>query len=1250
MSCLDCNDCNQSPIYPVNTALPGPPGASAFVYIAFATLVNNIGTAGSAPPAGGGFVNGQPAANSAFIAILSTNTPFVPGPPPQSAFNGLWVPLQGVTVSGINVEDDGVAVGGGPFNTLNFAGAGLTGVTVTNAGASEATVQIVTAGLIKTSYADLSALRTGGLLVPGASYWIVDAGDAEGPGSIPAYKGECSAAYYNNMTPGTIATYPHNSGIIVRATSVNSFDKTAIYLARVAALAGQSTVFKKGATYNIGDRVVSYNQIFEALTPSFTANLEPADDPVNWDYKFKDDDGIAPAILYITEPQFCIYEFVSPVNYGVIRARWDNKGNILKNTNGSPTSNEFMKKVFRWGMATVYNNVISFFDDSTRRLAADPKRSPSFNNHKVNYNNIWNFYSNNIDNELLVNTSNFSDPKNYGTRFIDVYLQGAQGEFTGNTLNNATIANLITNVGSTTQLRFSRNTITDSVIYNVNIPEFRNNQLTNGTVIGDVFYFTLENTGLGSGYSNLFESTFDTVLTNVLENNAGAKGWFQTSAGAGTGVTPLVSTSIFNFGTATTNAQVGDLVYVVSYTGDATLVGRYFTIVNILSSTAFEVDGLLPSSSGTMAGRFHIPSIKTSFGLFENNILDNTVIRCINKNLGSSATFKGNKIYRSFFENYPPRPADVPNVVINDWAYSSTNAEIGNTFTGFSYNNIEESVFIGNKISGAFYSNTIKNTIFYKNNDATVATGGFQGTMYANDISGDKGSQLNPYFVQVASFSGVRFTLNRFESTSQFITNTLRSDTMFSGVNLKLGSRIRNSKFLGNSVPGFNTGWFNVTVETDVETFGNVFEGRGARFSDLVITKKAVTSGYQSREVMFINNINDITVRDLAISGAGKGSVYNELKPQLFGANFNGVVNISNVVEAPGTPNTITYGAVTYTLSKFTMNITMHIPHLMNYSFIGRPVNYTISGFNTGFWTVISPATAGAGFPNGRIINSIPPTTSSNFCRGTATITGIVDDYTFTCEISQGLPGPFGNGYFLSSLDNSTDGGSPSTTHPLGTPGIPTALGAYDVANDPHGNIFFTYWFNQYYPGNPPWASSSTLSTFGPGVFEASTRILMRANPATYTIPVSPLGNRKFYLGRNYNAGGNPTPWLYDGTTKTITLPHFIDSMSSTVILGASEPAGPGPTTYQVDFIENMPDNLPVRFIAMPGIAVQFNLADVNTLPIAANRIIEVNGQTTLTISSYFIDSTTGVFNVFDELILIRRGNIIKVDDRVIHS
>jgi hypothetical protein len=159
----DCND-----TIALGSGDDGANGVSCYIYIAFADDV----TSGT-PDVVTGFSLDVPTATSEWIAFLKSTTPIAS--PVEADFEDLWTKYKGADGSGsagINVKVNNTTVTGGPFTTLDFLGAGLSGITGANAGSSEVDITIVTAGLITLSRAQALTLVATRGLVSGATYLI----------------------------------------------------------------------------------------------------------------------------------------------------------------------------------------------------------------------------------------------------------------------------------------------------------------------------------------------------------------------------------------------------------------------------------------------------------------------------------------------------------------------------------------------------------------------------------------------------------------------------------------------------------------------------------------------------------------------------------------------------------------------------------------------------------------------------------------------------------------------------------------------------------------------------------------------------------------------------------------------------------------------------------------------------------------------------------------------------------------------
>jgi hypothetical protein len=83
---------------------------------------------------------------------------------------------------------------------------------------------------------------------------------------------------------------------------------------------------------------------------------------------------------------------------------------------------------------------------------------------------------------------------------------------------------------------------------------------------------------------------------------------------------------------------------------------------------------------------------------------------------------------------------------------------------------------------------------------------------------------------------------------------------------------------------------------------------------------------------------------------------------------------------------------------------------------------------------------------------------------------------------------------------------------------------------------------------------------------------------------------------------------------------------------------------FQVDTITNLAEGIPFRFVTTPGCDVQFNLVAVGSA--TANTIIKDGAATSYTIKAYY----TGTNFIYDEIVLMKQNNTIKIISKVIHQ
>jgi hypothetical protein len=1220
------NCCGDSAVQSINTFIPGPAGSSYYVYVAYATTVSNVGQGNSS--AQSGFQLTQPTSTSAYFAILTSPTIVNNGSPTAVNFQGLWAPFGGVTVSGINLEQAQVLVANGPFNTVNFQGTGLSGVTVVNDALNQATVEITTAAFIKTYYSQIKTLATNGQLKPGSSYWIVDVGDGEGAGTNNAYKAECEANYYDFATPN-FTNYAHNAGIVVRALTPNKLAAHAIYLARVPNPINTS-FFQAGKSYAVDTRIVSYNQVFQ-FTAGGVLNTEPADTPATCTYVPRQNNN-----YYVLDPQLCIYELESGTSpYGIVRARWDSKGNYVRNLNPSSTGtngNEFMKNVFRWGTTGIVSNTINFWDDSNRRPANDSKRSPAFQDQLINYCNIANFRSNKIDLDLGAS----DESTKTGTRFFNIYID-SKSDIHGNTFNNATITNI--NDLTLPATNIQNNVIENSIVANTNINSFLNNSITDNSVIGDLYF-------INSTLNLLPNATFTSIPTSGILNNLGSKTW-AANGNSTTTITVAGSNVTINFGGTVANAAVGDIVHILSAPAGSNLAIGYYTITaasvsSPYTSITFVASGVT-TTTGAVSVNFYAPAISTSFATFSNNLLSNTIVRGLNKQIGTGCIFSGNTITNSILENYAAHTPTITGVFDANSFYSDPGEEFGKTngTIGFSNNNIKYSLFLNNKIvntsGAAFYNNIIEGATFKNNNNIAAPNIGLEGAFYSNSIISSKGQYpLDGFTNYRSAVSPIQFTNNSFYNGSFFRFNSIENQTIITGVSLNTGSNVADCKFLGQeyqtftgelTAASYTPGLFQTVLQANVQFRSVTFEGRSPALGAITLANvdeaKQITGAGGGNESTVIGStyFENFNLKDVRL--LPKAAPYNVLKPFLFQGNPN---PIRNITYAEGSAVNSVVGGITFKTTTYTLTITTHLPHLINQAFVGSTVALSVGSFTSNF--VRTDAIAIAQY------QTFSTSGSSGGFLTRGTVTNIIDEYTFVATITGQI---YLGALLLHSSNNVLD------IDGTAAPG-PGLVGTYNDANDPSGNVRFPFvWYSNYGKVKQTFVTTNNFAVIEPNSFDAVARISMAPTIPVPNIPGQASNTNRLYAAWKNYATSTGTVRLYDSSVDggTLTLPHYIDSISSTIVLGTHQTAA----TYQVSRIVDMPNLLPVRFVAGPGCTVQFNLTPAAS--ITANSIIKDSAAASYTITSRVVATDK---LIYDELILMRDGDFIKVISKIINQ
>jgi hypothetical protein len=1299
------SNCNSSNIIDIPQAFNGSDGTSAYVYIAYATTV----TAGN-PDTVTGFSNDVPTGASEWIGIITTNTPITT--PVATDFDNHWFNFKGAPgLPGVNLENFNVAVAGGPFTTLNFLAAGLTGVTVTNSGGGEAAINIVTAALNKMYRADFLVAMANSTLIPGASYWIVDAGDGE---NLNANNYEMPAGYYN-LTGAALQNFNHKAGIIVRAAENNIIDVSAIYLARVPNRTSVPTLFTPGTSYTSGAFVENFNSIFTLTGATGTYTTDPSNDPANWLFITRDN-----SVRYNSEIHTCLYDVVT----NTVISRADNKGNYLKNIflNGS---NEIMKKCFRWGTSDVVGNRIHFYDDTTQNTNT---RIPLFNNALVNYSTIKVLKYNEVDTNLSM--SSITGSLQYGSRIINNNLQ--QSTFNSNKLSNAIISNI--DDRSVGAMKFEVNTIHDSVLNNVNFGNFYNNTITDNTVLGDLYY------------APNFITPPDVNTTNFTKeailNNLGSKRW-SVVTNSGTSTINSTGSLITLNGTVTTTSLAGSIGEIVFFnaSGTAETINKYHIVTTAPTSNSFNISTTLTLSyTGDLSLIFYHPSVKTSFTDMSNNIIKYSVIRGLNKGT-RGGTFQKNTLTTVFFENYSQHinPANGPFA----FYLSIPGAEIGT----FINNEIRDTLLTNNNISGNFSSNDIKGSNIFNNgnNTATSPNLGFRGSFYDNKLNGIYKSTTGGANTGTSS-SLVTITNSGLELVSGVISTVKdniieygnRIDScIFAAGSITQNCILRGTPIKANQIGPYYPGWIDVRVgvytvpRKDAVVSGIVTEGRGGGLRDFTFKnsepREAPTFAGDTSAAINQN----LVIRDLSIVGSGGVSQLGDsFNPTLYYRPINNIraftytENAAIPVTLPS-PADGTYGQTTYQTTTYTLTVTTQSPHLLNLSQSSTVLLNIADTTNINFNFVSAIA-----FAPGRTLGYYSTVTDYN---GTVTqgyfvctINSITNDYTFVCTTAN-TNTPYGS-YLLHSSNAVTD----QIVYVAGVP-TPLAVGAGALdggagivgtfADTGVAVVTYPYTFNtvarnlDFYG-----AEYGAFNVVTPNYSEAFTRVALQVNPSPAVTPTST--SRNIYVYADYSTSANI---LYNNSTRALTLPRYFEKMGCTVMFGTHDSTGlsnaagtitgmtwtrtagsttinvttirphgftatvtslnvtnssdlttiptasyvvqttPTPTTFtitgvntgatngtfrqinvrvpfQVDTITNLAEGIPFKFVTTPGCDVQFNLVAVGSA--TANTIMKDGAATSYTIKAYY----TGTNFIYDEIVLMKQNNTIKIISKVIHQ
>lgn len=1158
------SNCNSSSIIDLNGGRQGNDGASSYTCIAFANSV----TLGS-PDTVVGF-GLTPTVNTQWIAIRTSSTAF--NCSAVGSFQGYWVNIKGATGSASLAvyENGGLEVSA--VTELDFVGSEGVGVDVTSPSANRAKIEITTAGLFKILQANFIIKQNANTLKPGAYYWICDTIDSDGL-----------------INAGTISTAI--SGVIVRAVTGNTYDsQNCILLSRVPdrTQIASNMPFNEYITYSNADYTEAYNEVY--LNISGASGLyyvtNPAQDTTNWQYVLKS------TSYYVTEINGCSYDVLN----NIITKRWDNKGNVITNTAPvNATGNQIILQCFRWGHynfgpsvglpsgdniagnnITIYQNFTGY--SSGRKPAFTSTCKLDLSTFSYFLNNIIDSTSNVFLSTYQANSTQIVNCKFLNGSSIDLVdtniLSGVSATIAQSTLKNTTFdATSVSRVWLTTD----KSNIFNNCRFTKVIANFENCQYTNSKFL-DITAGSYDR-DIGNNVQNIntnITNSFDNILKDTI----------------------LTNCNITNFTYNTTqNLILGD------YAGGLTMSASLTATAPPLSYT---VDTNLDVYSGANFGFTTFTALTYAAGQ-----------ATITTVLSTTGIVAGDTIYLSGVAGVGPTVASAALINNKYWTIDTVGANsitftcptlVAGTYTGSVnvYFVIEKTSFTtvtNNKITDSIIRGINKNT-----KAGTISNNTFKEVVWQNY---SRTIGLNSNFLAITTSTlGID---GAYAATNTYGAGTEASGTIRGNQFTKTG--IYNSK-LSNSI--INNFCQEVNFYYTLFTAGTVEENI---FEEMDINNVYMTagSGYLYRNKFSrLNNISNCgfacTVRDNKFNAystmfhpaTGNTSALNSVS---FKANsnefsyniFEGFSNVGNFVyDIPSTDinqafnNNIfkdcsLYGAgLIYNFDRFNHREN----RVTNLTFAFVSTTAIVNGvapnpLNTGTWdltiTTRSPhlykindviiysistaSTTSLAFQIGAI-NTIPAIISTTNISGLGTIQSITDQFTFRVSVRA-----LSNGYYLMNNTNN---------------GITGVWGSPTGANN--SSAVFSSW------------NTRTSYYENPADYESSHRLITRNedNDLTHRIDLSLTGASpaKFYY-----ADGVSGTVVYNSATKTLTLPVFVRNMAGTIILGGSTSG----TNYDVQYINNLETNFPVRFIAAPGNTITFTTVDrtgARPSPAAQNEIL----------------------------------------------
>jgi len=1156
------SNCNSSSIVNLNGGNSGADGTSAYIYIAFADNV----VAGN-PDVVTTFSPNQPQSTSEWFAVRTSSTPL--NGSTASTFDNYWVKIKGATGSSSLAvyENGGLEVSA--VTQLDFVGTEGVGVDVTSPSANRARVEITTAALFKILQATFLSKLGANTLKPGAYYWICDTIDSDGL-----------------INAGNISTAI--SGVIVRAVTGNTYDsQNCILISRVPDRSQivSNLPFNESTTYSNGNYTEAYNEMYVNISggTGLYYTISPAQDTTNWQYVNKN------TSYYVTEVNGCSYD----VSSNIITKRWDNKGNVITNTAPvGATGNQVILQCFRWGHYdfstplgfpsgdNLAGNNITVYQDFTGWSSG---RKPSFTaNCKLDLSTFSYFINNTIDSSSNVFLSTYQGNANKVTNckfvngasvdLVDVNITPAASSPQSVISNTTFDATILSRVAFSA---CSNNLFTNCRFTNVT-STFNNCQYTNSKFLDiTTGAYTRD---IGTNVQNInteISSSADNVLKDTILTNCN------------------ITTFTYN---TTQNLVLGDYAVTLNTTNTGpSLSHNVNTSLNIYSGLNFSFTGGFTGLTYASSQATLTTSTVTT-GILAGDTIYLTGVT------GPSASVINNKYWT------------IASVATNSITFTCPTLTAG-TYAGnigvfFAIEETSFTTFTNNKVIDSIIRGINKGT-----KAGTISNNTFKETIWQNYSR----TYANLFAITTSALSiDAAYT-----SVNTYGAGTEASGTISSNDFNKV--QIINSK-LSNTI--INNICENINFYYCIFTAGTVEKNT---FEDIDINNVYITSSNGYLGSNKFSKLNHITSSAIACivshnkfnaystvfhPATGSSSALNAVSfksgSNAFSYNiFEGFSNVGNFVyDIPttdinqGFSNNILkdcplYGAgATYNFDRF--NHKENRLTALTYAFVGTTA---VSGVNTGVWDltittrsphlyktghglVYSISTTGTTSLVFRVVT--PPSatiTTATTIVGTGVIQSITDQFTFVLRVNA-----LSNGSYLSN--NAGNG----ITGSFGTP-----------TNAANNSYTSAYWDprSSYYEN--------------PSDYETSHRLVTRNqdNDLIHRIDLSvPNTSAKFHF-----VDGVSGTAVYNSGTKTLTLPLFVRNMAGTIILGGST-AG---TNYDIQYINNLETNFPVRFIAAPGNTITFITVDRtggSPAPALRNEIVTNNPGSNIVIGSS-IDFTT---------------------------